>query len=308
MSALRDALQEYLTVRRALGFKLERAARLLPDFISYLELRGARTVTTALAVEWARQPSEGPSAWWAQRLGIVRGFAKHLQVLDARTEVPPADLLPARARRATPYLYSPRDIEDLMGAARDLGPALRSATYTTLIGLLAVTGMRVGEVIRLDRQDVDWTHGLLVVRNSKFGKSREVPLHDSTVETLRGYQHLRNRHVRRPKAPSFLLSTAGTRLHYKNVHWTFLTLVRQAGLQRRSAHCRPRPHDLRHTFAVSTLLNWYRTGADVEARLPLLSTYLGHTDPGSTYWYLSATPELLSLAVRRMEKAWEPRP
>jgi len=308
MSALRDALPEYLAVRRALGFKMEREGRLLPDFISYLELRGAPAVTTALALEWAKQPPDGHPAWWAQRLGAVRGLAKHLQAFDARTEVPPPELLPHRSRRATPFLYSPQDIARLMEAARNLCPPLRSATYTTLIGLLAVTGMRVGEAIRLDRQDVDWTYGLLVVRNSKFGKSREVPLHDSTVETLRGYERLRDRHVRRPKAPSFLLSTAGTRLLYKNVHRTFLDLVRQAGLQRRSAHCRPRPHDLRHTFAVSTLLDWYRTGADVEAQLPLLSTYLGHADPGSTYWYLSATPELLSLAARRLERASEPRP
>ncbi len=308
MSALRDALQEYLAVRRALGFKMERDERLLPDFISYLELRGAPAVTTALALEWGKQPPDGHPAWWAQRLGVVRGFAKHVQTFDARTEVPPAELLPHCTRRATPYLYSPRDIESLMEAARNLRLPLRAATYTTLIGLLAVTGMRIGEAIRLDRQDVDWTHGLLIIRNSKFGKSREVPLHDSTVEALRRYERLRDRHICRPGVPGFLLSTAGTRLIYKNVHRTFLGLVRHAGLQRRSAHCRPRPHDLRHTFAVSTLLGWYRSGADVEVRLPLLSTYLGHSDPNSTYWYLSATPELLSLAARRLERASEPRP
>jgi len=303
MSALRRTLEEYLTVRRTLGFKLERAARLLPDFVAYLELQDAPTVTTTLAVEWAKQPPDGHPAWWAERLSIVRGFAKHLQAHDARTEVPPAELLPARTRRATPYLYSPRDIDELMKAARKIHSPLRAATYTTLIGLLAVTGMRVGEAIHLARQDVDWKHRLLIIRNSKFGKSREVALHDTTVEALRTYAHLRDRLVRRVKAPRFLLSTRGTALIYKNVHWTYLGLVRTAGLQRRSAHCRPRPHDLRHSFAVSTLLGWYRAGVDVEPRLPLLSTYLGHVAPSSTYWYLSTTPELLALAAQRLEQA-----
>ena len=302
MIALRDALREYLTVRRALGFKLERAARLLPDFVTFLEILGARTITTSLALQWAKQPPNGPPQWWAERFSIARGFAKHLQAFDARTEVPPAELLPRRTRRATPFLYSPRDIDSLMEAARKLCPPLRAATYSTLIGLLAVTGMRVGETIRLDRQDIDWTHRLLVVRHSKFGKSREVALHDTTVEALRGYARLRDRTVRQVRAPSFLLSIRGTRLIYKNVHRTFLDLVRGAGLQRRSAHCRPRPHDLRHSFAVSTLLDWYRDGLDVEARLPLLSTYLGHFAPSSTYWYLSAAPELMGLAGRRLEQ------
>lgn len=303
MSALRNSLDEYLAVRRALGFKLERAAHLLPDFVAHLERHGARTITTELALAWAQQPPDGHPAWWAHRLGIVRVFAKHMQALDARTEIPAAELLPGRARRATPYLYSDHDIERLMQTAHKLRHPLRAGTYTTLIGLLTTTGLRVGEAIQLDRQDVDWKHRLLVIRNSKFGKSREVALHDSTLEALRAYAHLRDRLIPRSKVPSFFLSTAGTRLHYKNVHFTYLMLVRGAGLERRSAQCRPRPHDLRHTFAVRTLLDWYRAGVDVEARLPQLSTYLGHVDPGSTYWYLSAAPELFALVAQRLEKA-----
>ena len=301
MKSLRKALNEYLAVRRALGFKLERNGRLLPDFIAYLERHGARAITTQLALAWARQPPDGHLAWWAARLSIVRGFAKHLQAIDPRTEVPPSDLLPCRTRRAIPYLYSEQDIARLTGAARQLRHPLRAATYSTFFGLLAVTGMRIGEAIRLDRQDVDWTNRLLVIRNSKFGKWREVPLHSSTVDALRAYARLRGRIGVRPRSPGFFLSTVGTRLIYMNTHTTFRKLVRTIGLEPRSGRCRPRAHDLRHAFAVRTLLDWYRAGVDVQARLPALSTYLGHVAPSSTYWYLSAAPELLALAAQRLE-------
>jgi integrase len=206
--------------------------------------------------------------------------------------------------RATPYLYSETDIAELMKATGALRPPLRSATYATFIGLLAVTGMRVGEALRLDRDDLDEANGLLTVRNSKFGKSREVPLHPSTVEALQTYARLRDQLFSPAAGPSFFLSMAGTRLIYNCFHFTFLRLLRSAGLQRRSPSCRPRPHDLRHTFAVRTLLGWYRAGLDVEAQMPLLSTYLGHFHPRDTYWYLSATPELLTLASQRLEHAW----
>lgn len=302
MSSLRKTLDQYLAVRRAVGFKLERDGRLLPDFVTYLQHHRARTITTKLALAWARQPSDGSPAWWAQRLTLVRGFAKHLQAIDAGTEVPPADLLPRQSRRVTPYLYSDHDVARLMRAAHEeLHPQVRAATYTTFFGLLAVTGMRIGEAIRLDRQDVDWTNRLLVIRSSKFGKSREVPLHDTTVAALHAYARLRDRTFVRPSSPSFFLSRAGTRLIYMNAHRTFRTLVRTSGMEPRSPRCRPRPHDLRHAFAVRTLREWYRAGVDVQARLPMLSTYLGHFDPSSTYWYLSAAPELLALAAQRLE-------
>jgi integrase/recombinase XerD len=302
MSALRNSLDEYLALRRALGFKLERAAHLLPGFVAHLEHHGTPNITTVLALAWAKQPPDGDPAWWAERLSLVRGFAKHMQALDARTEVPAAELLPSRTRRATPYLYSDRDIARLMQAAQRLPHPLRAGTYTALIGLLATTGLRVGEALRLDRQDIDRKYRLLVIRSSKFGKSREVALHDSTLAALLAYARLRDRLLPRPQVPSFFLSIVGTRLRYDNFHITFLGLVCGAGLERRSARCRPRPHDLRHTFAVRTLLDWYRAGDDVEARLPQLSTYLGHFDPSSTYWYLSAAPELLTLVGQRLEK------
>jgi integrase len=301
MSALRRNLEQYLALRRAVGCKLERAGRLLPDFITYLHRHRSETVTTELALRWARQPPNGDPAWWAEKLGLVRGFASYLQAIDPRTEVPPIDLLPRPIRRLTPYLYAEQDIPRLLRAAQRLHPPLRAATYKTFFGLLAVTGMRIGEAIRLDRQDVDWTNRLLVIRGSKFGKSREVPLHDTTIDALRAYARLRDRIAPRPKSPSFFLSSVGTRLIYMCALRTFWELLRRTGIKRRSPRCRPRPHDLRHSFAVRTLLDWYRDGVDVQTRLPTLSTYLGHSDPSSTYWYLSAAPELLALAAQRLE-------
>jgi integrase len=304
MTDLRQALDDYLAIRRALGFKLQRVGQMLPGFVTYMEQAGAATITTELALAWAKQPAGG-AAWWRIRLRAVRGFAQHLQNVDPRTEVPPADLLPAPPTRATPYLYSESDVGRLMTAARTLASPLKAVTYETLVGLLATTGMRMGEAIRLDRADLDWNNGVLTVRSSKFGKSREVPLHPSTLGALRAYQRRCDQLCPRPKAPSFFISTTGTRLDQPTVGATFVMLARQAGLGPRSPRCRPRPHDLRHSFAVRTLLNWYRAGDNVESKLPLLSTYLGHVSPASTYWYLTAAPELLALASKRLEHALE---
>lgn len=301
MTPLREALADYLRIRRALGYKLERAGKLLPQFLAYLEQTGADTVTTERALAWATLPA-GSGRWWAFRLSMVRGFAAYLQTLDPATEVPPKDLLAGRPRRATPYLYAEEEVAALLAAAARLRFPLRVATYRTLIGLLAVTGLRVGEAIRLDRGDLDLKHELLVVRDSKFGKSREVPLHQTTIRALRDYLHRRDRLHPSPSAPALFISPAGTRLLYCNVHATFRQLRRCAGLQPRSASCRPRIHDLRHTFAIRTLLDGYRHDGDVQPRLSLLSTYLGHVHPDSTYWYLSAAPELLALAGQRLER------
>jgi integrase len=301
MSNLRQALDDYLALRRSLGYKLERAGRLLADFIGHLLTAGTDTITIDAALSWAMQPCDADPSWWAHRLSAVRGFARHLHALDPVHEVPPAGLLPHKTVRATPYLYADTDVVALMAAAGGLRSALRAATFETLVGLLAVTGLRIGEALRLDRSDVDLDQAVLQIHNSKFGKSREVPLHPSTVEALAAYARQRDRLCRRPICPAFFISTAGTRLLYCNVHLTWLDLVRRAGLEPRSAWCRPRPHDLRHSFAVRTLLRWYRDGADVQARMPALSTYLGHVHPASTYWYLSGAPELLRLAAARLD-------
>ena len=302
MSRLDPALSDYLRLRRSLGYRLERAAKLLAQFTAYLDMIGADTVTIEAALAWATQPVGGSTSWWAGRLTVVRGFAAYLHTLDPVHELVPTDLLPDRGHRATPYLYADADIAALMAATATLRTAHRGATYETFLGLLAVTGMRVGEAIRLDRTDLDSSDGLLVVRTSKFGKSRELPLHPTTVAAL--HRYLRRRDRPRPviPTPALFVSGAGTRLLYGDVDWTFLKLVRRAGLVPRSASCRPRLHDLRHTFAVRTVLDAYRADADVGARLPLLSTYLGHVDPGATYWYLSSAPELLALAGERLER------
>jgi len=215
--------------------------------------------------------------------------------------VPPGDLLPSRPRRAVPYLYADSEVLALMDAASIIPTAHRAATLRWLIGLLAVTGMRIGEAIRLDRGDIDHEHELLIVRDSKFGKSRELALHPSTLRELRRYLRRRDRPVPAEATAALFTSAAGTRLTYCNVHLAFKRIAQHAGLQPRSAACRPRPHDLRHTFAVNTVLDAYRDGAEVQARLPLLSTYLGHVNPGSTYWYLQAAPELLALAGQRLD-------
>jgi integrase len=300
VSPLRQALAGYLKVRRALGYKLARPEKLLGQFITYLEVAGATTITTEHALAWATLPA-GDASWHAYRLSAVRGFAAYLRTIDPSAQVPPADLIPWRPRRATPYLYSDSDITALIAAAASLRFPLRTATYQTLIGLLAVTGMRVGEAIRLDRPDADLDGGVLTVRESKFGKSRLVPLHPATTAALRGYLQLRDQLHPHPCDPAMFISPAATRLLYCNVHSTFQRLARQAGLQPRPASCRPRIHDLRHSFAVRSLLDAYSRGQDGQARLALLSTYLGHVDPAATYWYLSAAPELLALAGQRLE-------
>jgi integrase len=309
MTGLRDALDDYLALRRGLGFKLERPGQLLADFTGYLEAAGAPTVTTELALAWATAPAGADPAWWRKRLAAIRPFARYLAALIPETEVPPAGLLPGRvSRRAVPYLYSAAEITALMTAAATIRAPLRSATYRTLIGLLAITGMRAGEAIRLDQSDADLQAGLLTIRESKFGKSRQLPLHATTVAALAGYAALRDQHQPRPATQAFFISLTGTRLIYNNVHYTFHLLTQAAGLTPRAPRCRPRIHDLRHSFAVATLLSWYQDGGDVAARLPLLSAWLGHADPASTYWYLTGTPELLALAGQRLEDHLRERP
>ena len=300
MSTLRQALAGYLAVRRSLGYKLDRPEKLLGQFISWLEEAGTATVTTERALAWATLPAGDPY-WHAYRLSVARGFAIHLHTIDPATEVPPAGLIPARPHRATPYLYSDADITALSAAAASLRFPLRAATYQTLIGLLAVTGMRVGEAIRLDRADLDLTAGIITIRQAKFGKTRLLPLHPTTVTAVREYLRLRDRLHPDPGTPAVFISPAGTRLLYCNVHATWKLLAAHAGLKARSAACRPRIHDLRHSFAVASLLDAYAAGQDGQARLALLSTYLGHADPSHTYWYLSAAPELLALAGQRLD-------
>lgn len=303
-STLRGEMTAYLALRRALGYRLARPEKLLEQFLLHLDQVGESRITVATALDWARLPANGDSNWRAYRLSVVRGFATYLHSLDPAHEVPPPDLLPQRPHRASPYLYSDTDVDALITACGSLRYSLRQATFATMIGLLAVTGMRVGEVIALDRDDVDLTRGRLVVRFGKFGKTRELGLHPTTVQALQDYQRLRDRTAPKPAgapASAFLVSLAGTRLIYCNVHHAFHHLVQLAGIPTRAGSCRPRIHDLRHSFAVRAMLDAYTAGEDGQTRLTLLSTWLGHVHPGSTYWYLSASPELMAAAGQRLD-------
>jgi integrase len=300
-SPLRSALADYLALRRALGFELANAGRLLGQFVGYLEDRGAETVTSNDALAWANLPVDGSPHWWAIRLSAVRGFTNYLASLDPSVEVIPTGQFHPGTCRATPYLYSEAEIRALVAAADTLRPRLRAATYQTLIGLLAITGMRIGEVIALDDADLDAAEEVLVVRHAKLHKQRLVPLHPSAARALADYRALRQELLPQPVSPALLVSTAGTPLLHSNISLTFAGLLTQVGITRRSATCRPRIHDLRHSFAVATVLDWYRAGADIPALMPRLSTYLGHIDPQHTYWYLSAAPELMALAGQRLE-------
>jgi integrase len=304
MSNLREILDDYLATRHAMGYKLQHADRRLHEFVGSVLAQGSSWITTKLALQWATQPSGASPKWWARRLGLVRQFALYAQSFDPRTEVPLHHLLPCPSRRLTPYIYSNQDIDRLLEAARAQRDRLSAATDTTLLGLIAATGMRVGEAIGLDRRDLDHERGMLVIRETKFGKTRELALHPSTLEALGRYARSRDRLLPIQCSSRLFLSGKGKPLIYANVHRRFHRLIDRAGLANRSPR-RPRIHDLRHTFAVRTLIGWYRAGVEVEQRLPLLSTYLGHLNPTMTYWYLTAVPELLLLVSERCQRAHE---
>jgi integrase len=305
MTALDQAVTDYLELRRGLGFKLEMHGRVLPQFVAFLEQRDATVVTTALALEFAIQPASGSVVWWHQRLAIVAGFARYLQGSDPRHEVPSSDLLPAKFRRAIPYLYSEEQISALMAAAREIASPLKAATYQTLIGLLSVTGMRIGEAVALDRDDVELGEGRLTVRHGKNGRSREIALHPTTVTALDSYARVRDELCPHPKAPSFLITITGMRMNKGTIWHEFDRLRHATGLDRETLGRRARVHDIRHSYVLRILLGWYRDEVDVEAQLPLLSAFLGHTHPSDTYWYMEAAPELLAMAAERLEQTWE---
>jgi len=300
MSTLRQALADYLTMRRALGYKMDKAERLLGQFITFAGERGEAHIRTETALAWATLPSGADVIWTSRRLAEVRLFARHLHTLDPRTEVPPADLLPAHVRRATPYLDTPQEIAALMEATVILRGSHVQATYRTLIGLLAVTGMRIGEAISLDCDDFDAGSGMVTIRHGKFDKARALPLHPSTVAALDDYLR-RDDRPRKGNTPTLLISSTGKRLRYGTVQPIFHKLLNYCDIAPRSAACRPRIHDLRHSFAVSTIVDDYRSG-NPGSCLAILSTYLGHADPGATYWYLSAAPELLGLAGEMLDR------
>lgn len=301
MTGLRAHAADYLELRRGLGYKLSGEGRLLFDFVAFTEKTAATTITTAAAVAWANDTTGSSQAYLARRMRVVRTFARYVQAFDPTIEVPAADLFPAGKHRPTPYIYSQADVAALMAAARGLRPPLQAATFETLIGLLAATGMRVGEAMALDDGDIDWDEALLVVRQTKFNKTREVLLHTSTLDALAAYRKTRNHLSATSATASFFVTTRGTPLTHSVIQPVFRRLAAQAGLDRPASTSRPHVHGLRHTFAVNTLLDWSADGENVSARMPLLSTYLGHSCPAATYWYLSAVPELLAIAAARLD-------
>ncbi|HAB15200.1 MAG TPA: tyrosine-type recombinase/integrase [Verrucomicrobiota bacterium] len=308
MSTLTQELNRYLTVRRALGYKLSTSARILHRFAAFAESKGANHITTHLFLEWQKSFGRAHRATWGARLGMIRNFARWLHALDSRNEVPPQGLIPYGHRRVRPYIYSQQEIQSIVHAAATL-PSIygfRALTISTFIGLVAATGLRISEAISLDVADVDLGLGILRIRRGKLGKERFVPVSESTKARLADYASERHR-LWGGDQESFFLSERGTRLTDCSVRYNFAVVCKRIGLrppQRYHKHGRgPRIHDLRHTFAVQTLLGWYRSGKDAAAEMLKLTTYLGHAHPIHTYWYIEAVPELLELASQRAIKS-----
>jgi integrase/recombinase XerD len=314
MNTLRQAVDEYLDMRRNLGFQLREAGKALPAFVAFMEQRRAPYITQTLALAWAQQPASAQPVRWAQRLSYVRGFARYRLASDPRTQIPVPGLLPFQPKRARPYLYSHQEIEALLDAARHMSHRYQSCAllpwvYYCLFGLLSVTGLRLGEALNLELDDVDLTAAVLTVRGAKFGKTRLVPLHTSTCQVLAEYLARRQSHWAGRAVSSYLfVSSWGNRLDGGQVHRAFYGLSRQIGLRGTADRRGPRLHDLRHRFATNTLVHWYRCDQDPTRRLPLLSAYLGHVHVADTQWYLEASPELMREAMYRLEQCWEDRP
>ena len=304
MKRLEQALNDYLRIRRSLGYRLREPEGLLRNFIAFLQAERVSYITRQVALRWATQPAKAQPATWAGRLGIIRRFAIWHSATEPRTEIPPAGLLPHRYRRKPPHIYSDEEIEIVLRESRQLPSpnGLRARTYTTLFGLLVATGMRVNEALGLNRVDVDLERGILYIRRTKFGKSRYVPVHASTLAALKKYAEVRDRVFPAPLIPAFFISEKSSRITEWMARYTFAKLSQRVGL-RASAKGHghgPRLQDMRHRFAARTLIHWYRAGLDVERELPKLSTYLGHVHVNDTYWYLEAVPELLQLATDRL--------
>ena len=311
MKILRQALRDYLALRRNVGYKLRHTESYLQSFLVFLRRRDCTRITAALALEFATAGPNLSANTRAARFTAVRGFAQYWHGCDPKSEVPPAGLVPAVHPRAQPWSCADAQLAGLLQSFKDLPPAaargLRPWTLRTLIGLLAASGLRISEAIQLQRDDIDWSTGTLTIRHTKFGKSRLVVLHRSTLRVLAAYAERRKRFfARSPHRPheNFLLSNHGTPLFATAVRKTWRARCRATGLLKTDGRP-PRLHDLRHRFAVETLRRWYRDGGPVEPRLPALATYLGHGSVAATYWYLHGTPELRAAASKRLTARWK---
>lgn len=305
MNALLKELDRYLSIRRSLGYDLRTGERILRRFIAFAQQQGVDYITTDLFLRWL-ETSGASRQTRAGQLGVVRPFAAWLHGIDPRHEVLPKALIPCRRRRPLPYIYSEEEIRRIVEAAAEL-PSLngiRALTCAALFGLIAVTGLRVSEALSLDADDIDMETGVLTLRCGKLGKERLLPLADSTTAHLAVYAKERNRLCGYRPEP-FFVSDRGERLTDCGARYNFAVICRNIGLRQTTKFRRhgrgPRIHDLRHSFAVHTLINWYRTGKDPSREMIQLTTYLGHADPAHTYWYIEAVPELLDLASRRAE-------
>lgn len=307
MTTLRTSLQDYLTLRRSLGFKLHSEGVALASFVTFMEQTQTGSISIDLALTWAKTSRSVRPGRWAQRLSYVRGFARYCSAIDTHTQVPPAGLLPFCHQRPSPYFFSDEHIASLLQGALEL-PAkegLANDTFHCLFGLLSVSGLRICEALNLTMEDVDLNEGILTIRSAKFGKSRLIPLHVTTVSILVDYEERRKEFLCGRQTPYWFVNSQGKQLSYDCAMGAFHRLTKRAGLPSQPGRSKPRLHDLRHRFALKTLLNWYRDGQDVEPRLPILSAFLGHVEVSDTYWYLSACPELLDAAKTRLEHHWE---
>jgi len=309
--SLQRRIDDYLAERRRLGFVLHSQDTFLTGFASFVARRHHRgPLTVELMSEWVRQGKDGQGSpeTWTRRLGKLRSFIRYLKQFEPDTEVPDEAIFGEEPGRVAPHIYHDEEIVELLAAARQLGPhgSLRPMTFETLFGLMASTGMRVSEALNLRDDDVDLKHGMLTIRQTKFAKSRQLPLHPSTVTALKHYRRQRARYVTSTDDSPFLISSRGQGLGQplggRQAHRIFNALRDSMGWENRGAHEAPRLHDLRHTFAVRRMLLWYADGTDIDRMMLALSTYMGHTKIVYTYWYLTAVPELMALAGGKFER------
>lgn len=304
MCDLKKHLTNYLTLRRSLGYKLEESDKLLNRFISFIEENDARTITVELALAWALLPKNVQPSHWSKRLCMVRLFSQYLISYIPETEVPDSRLLCVKTKRAVPYFYSDKQVKQVLNACfNEQSNGLRHLTFYTLFGLLAVTGCRISELVNLSINDVNLNIGIITIRDTKFGKSRYIPVSSSTKKKLDAYSNHRTIFIKEASKNNFFLSEQGKPLTVNCVETFYVRLSKKIGLRNKGDSCGPRIHDFRHTFAIKCLINCYKANADVNQVIPLLATYLGHKKPSDTYWYLTNVPELMALAAQRLEQS-----
>lgn len=302
MKTLKKGIEEYLKNRCNVGFKMQSARKLLLEFALFLKENGATSITVKLALDFATRNPETSRERWAVRLRAIRQFAKYWSTEDLRTEVPPKNALPYSYRRKAPYIYTDDEIKRLIECSESGQPHNRfnQHTYFVLFGLLAVTGMRIREVLNLECNEINFKDRIITITKSKFRKTRYIPIHNSTIEVLKNYSNCRNQHFPNHKIPQFFIDHNGNALKGARVGYIFRKRKIKIGMISQKDRRSQRISDFRHTFAVKTLINWYKKGVNnIDSYIPLLSTYLGHVKPSNTYWYLTAIPELLNIVAAR---------